>query len=417
MIRTLRRVATLGVALGLGAAFPHAARAEVGIHGFVEGAAGVRTAESDIHTDQDWILRETRAQIRLDAYGDQGEAFVRLDVVQDQLLNDDTEVELREGWLRFTFPGDRVEVKAGRQALTWGTGDLVFINDRFSKDWESFFAGREDAYLKTPTDALRLGVFGLPMSIDLVLIPEHQEDRLPRPLERFSIPTPALPPIQERPTALENTVGALRLTRYVGNFDVALYGYRGFFNQPLGLDRVNEIDPDFLVPYYPELSVYGASARGSLLGGVTWVEGGWYDSREDRDGDDPLVPNSSLQWMLGHERQVAEETNVTAQWFAEWMQDHEAAEEANPGGVGDELRHLVTLRIEKWLRYHTVRVSLMGFVSPTDEDALIRPLVAWKPSDELELALGANVFEGDDPTPFGAFDADDNVYVRLRYGF
>lgn len=414
MNRTLLLTATLAAAM---AAAPSASFADVEIHGFVEGAAAVRTAESSVHPDEDWILRETRAQIRLETYGDAGDAFVRLDVLQDEVTGDDTAVELREGWLRFTLPGDKVDVKVGRQALTWGTGDLVFVNDRFSKDWESFFAGREAAYLKTPTDALRLGLFGLPMSVDLVVIPEFQPDHLPGPLGRFSIPGNSTPPVQDRPAALGNVVSALRLSRYVGSVDVALYGYWGFYNQPIGFAADDALSPAFLFPYYPELAVGGASVRGSLLGGVSWVEAGWLDSREDRAGDDVDVPNSSLQWIVGHERQVAEETNVTAQWFAEWMQHHDEASRIDPVGTGDELRHLLTLRIERWMRYHTVRLSLMGFVSPTDEDTLIRPMVAWKPSDELELALGANVFEGDSPTPFGAFDRDDNVYLRLRYGF
>ena len=120
---------------------------------------------------------------------------------------------------------------------------------------------------------------------------------------------------------------------------------------------------------------------------------------------------------MGFERQLATEFNATVQWYGEWMQHHAEAEAADPGGTGDELRQLWTLRLEKQLRYQTVRLSFFGFWSPTDEDFHLRPLASYRVSDQVEVSVGANVFEGDGPTTFGAFDDDDNVYLRLRYGF
>ncbi|MBZ0266717.1 hypothetical protein K8I85_01045 [bacterium] len=409
----MRRLILLSLGAALVAA-PGGVRADAELHGFVETAAGMRTAESNVIDDSDYTLRESRAQIRLNAYGDASEAFVRLDVFQDAVTTDTPELELREAFLRFTTAGGHLDVKGGRQALTWGTGDLVFINDLFPKDWESFFAGREDQYLKAPSDALRLGLYGLPFAVDAVFTPEFTPDRLPAPAERFSIPAMGPPPIM-RPAVAENTETALRLSRNVGNFDTAFYGYRGFFKTPMGV----RTDPTAvgLVPFYPELSVYGASVRGAALGGVAWVEGGYYDSRQDRDGNTPTVPNSSTRGMVGFERQLAEDFNATLQWYGEWMMKHADATTADPG-TGDELRQILTLRLEKWMRYQTVRLSFFGFWSPTDEDYHLRPLVGYRISDEVELTLGANVFEGNDPmTTFAAFDRDDNVYARLRYGF
>lgn len=411
----MRRLLPVAI-LALAAALPRPAGADADLHGFVETAGGVRTADSPVQTQEDYTLRETRAQIRLNAYGEGTEAFVRLDALQDAVASSATELELREAFLRFTTAGGHLDVKGGRQALTWGTGDLVFINDLFPKDWESFFAGREDQYLKAPSDALRLGLFGLPFDVDAVITPEFTPDRLPSPGVRFSIPANARPVTIERPTVLENTESALRLSRYVGSFDLALYGYWGFFKTPMGV-KSDPLVAGVMFPYHPELSVYGASARGAALGGVAWVEGGFYDSREDRDGRSPRIPNSSARGLVGLERQLAEDFNATVQWYGEWMMHHAEAMDADPMNTGDEWRHLLTLRLEKWLRYQTVRLSFFGFWSPTDEDAHLRPLVAYKVSDEVEITLGANVFEGKNPTTFGMFDNDDNVYARLRYGF
>jgi hypothetical protein len=416
-----RTIGTAVAAAALAAAGP--ASAEADLHGFVEGAWGVRVTDDPVFDDtQDYTLSETRAQIRLSAYGDVGEVFVRTDVLQDNVVDGGADVILREGFFRFTTAKDHLDVKAGRQALTWGTGDLIFINDLFPKDWESFFAGREDQYLKAPADALRLGIFGLPFNVDLVLMPEFTPDRLPAPGERLSF---YLPPMTGAPAlpeeTLENGEVALRLSRYVGNYTVSLYGYRGFFKTPVGVRAVAfplPPDPAF-IPYHPELSVGGASVRGALLGGVAWAEAGYYDSREDHDGDDPLVENSSLRYLGGWEKQWLPDFNVTVQYYGEKMMDHAAYEASLPAGmtVEDELRHLWTLRLEKLLHYQLLRLSAFTFWSPTDEDGHARFLTSYKLSDEVEVAVGANLFFGEDPTMFGQFDDNDGVFGRLRYSF
>ena len=75
-------------------------------------------------------------------------------------------------------------------------------------------------------------------------------------------------------------------------------------------------------PYYPKLSAYGASLRGQLAGGIGWVEGGYYDSREDRDGTNPMIPNSSILGLAGFERQVATDLTANLQYQAEYMEHY-----------------------------------------------------------------------------------------------
>lgn len=84
----------------------------------------------------------------------------------------------------------------------------------------------------------------------------------------------------------------------------------------------------------------------------------------------------------------------------------------------DELRQLLALRLTRFLKYQTWRLSLFGYWSPTDEDYYVIPEVRHDLSDGFWAALGGNVFGGDrDATFFGQFDMNDNVYVTLRYEF
>ncbi len=425
----MRKSSALSVAsvacLSLLAAAP--AAADVQWHGFLEAAYGLRTTgNAQFEGRQDYTLQEVRAQLRLNSYGDRGELFARLDFVHDQIEGDGVDLVMREGFLRFTVFGDHLEVKAGRQPLTWGTGDLIFINDLFPKDWVSFFIGREDQYLKAPVDAVRLGAFGLPFDVDVALIPKFTPDILPSG-ERLSYYAPddamgiPISPEPLRPEDLvENGELAVKLSRYVGSVDLSFYGYQGFYKTPRGLAPRSDGADQYLRPFYPELRVYGASARGAGLGGVLWGETGFYDSLQDGEGVNPLVPNSSLRFLGGFERQVLTDFNLGFQYYGEWMMDHGKYLDGLPSGTRaeDELRQLVTLRVEKLLRYQTVRLSMFTFYSPTDEDVYARGLASYRLSDELEAALGGDLFAGDyTTTQFGQFDKNDNVYARLRYNF
>ncbi len=116
----------------------------IDVHGFYEIRSGYRTRK-DKH-EKDMSIMEQRLQIDLSSYLDWADFKVKGDIIGD-LVEEQADFDLREAYI-FTSPYDFMDLKVGRQTLTWGTGDLVFINDLFGKDWQSFFIGRGTEYLK-----------------------------------------------------------------------------------------------------------------------------------------------------------------------------------------------------------------------------------------------------------------------------
>ncbi|MHC4693377.1 MAG: hypothetical protein ACYS67_11610, partial [Planctomycetota bacterium] len=107
------------------------------MHGFYEIRSGYRLRNDPYQKDMS--VMETRLQLDLDSYPEWGDLKVKGDVYGD-LVEERGEFDLREAYI-FTQPLDFMDLKVGRQILTWGTGDLIFINDMFHKDWQSFFIG------------------------------------------------------------------------------------------------------------------------------------------------------------------------------------------------------------------------------------------------------------------------------------
>ncbi|MHC4323066.1 MAG: hypothetical protein ACYSUX_02210 [Planctomycetota bacterium] len=142
-------------------------------HGFYEVRGGYRL--QDDKYQKDMSIMEGRFQFDLFSYFDWGDVKVKGDVLGD-LVTEEGDFDLREANI-FTRPADFMDLKVGRQILTWGTGDLIFINDLFPKDWQSFFIGRDTEYLKAPSDAAKISLFGDQVNLDIAYTPRFDPDR------------------------------------------------------------------------------------------------------------------------------------------------------------------------------------------------------------------------------------------------
>jgi len=395
---------------------------DVELHGFSLWNISGRTtgAQPDGLDTGDFILGEGRFRLDLSAWAEEVEAAARVkaDLLHDAVVGESA-LELREAYIDYTN-GD-YDFRLGRQIATWGVGDLLFINDVFPKDWESFFGGRPLEYLKLPVDAARISYFAAGINADLLIAPFFEPDNLPTG-RRFIFDEPfrEVPSrVDQRPrSTYENTELALRLHGKLSGFDVAAYAYRGFWRSP-AMRPDNFETPAEVTAYYPRLSVYGLSAQGNALDGILSFETGYYDSREDRDGSDPVVQNSQMRFLLGYQRQIAPELNLGLQYYGELMQDHSSYLASLPQGFPQQSRYrdTIALRLERYSSHQALKQTLFAFFSPADHDYLAQPQVSYKFADNLTGTLGASIFGGKRPTFFGQFGRNDNVFLSVRFDF
>lgn len=391
------------------------------ISGFWENRLGFRT-QRDPASTADISIGESRLQLRTS----KDWSRVGVEFAADTFYSGNLEqfdLDLRR--LRLVWrPTDGMDISAGRQVLTWGTGDMLFINDLFPKDWPSFFIGRDVEYLKAPSDAVKAGLYNDFMNIEVVYTPQFDPDRhitgeyvsYWNPLfQRHSGHEDQLdtnPPS----TWFTDDEWALRLYRRVGNGELAFYGYSGYWKSPGGQRLVP------LQGTFPRLKVYGASFRKPVGKGIVNIEAGYYDSVQDPRGAMAFINNSEFRVLVGYERELAKEFTGGFQWYLEHMMDY-AAYRNTPiifwvMEPRDQDRHVLTARFTKMLRQQTLTLSLFGYFSPTDMDAYLRPNVAYKVNDNLRVEVGGNVFVGEhDYSFFGQFEDNTNVYVGMRYSF
>ena len=392
--------------------------------GFADARAGARTQRDPY--EKELSLGEVRLQLEAEKGWDRASFRVRSDFLYDPVYDHGTvDLETGRGWLdlrelRGTItPVSFADVRLGRQIVTWGTGDLLFINDMFPKDWQSFFIGRDTEYLKAPSDAAMVSAFSPLVNLDVVYTPCFDADRYIDG-SRLSYFNPALGRLAgrdavvqvERPqTWFSDDETAARLSRTVGEYELAAYGYWGYWKSPAGMD------PATGKSTFPPLSVYGASIRGPLGSGIANLEGGWYDSRDDAGGSNPLVRNGELRLLAGYELELAADFNAGFQYYLEHMLNYDAyRDHLMPGEhPRDEARHVLTLRLTRRLLSQNLVLSFFGYWSPSDEDFYLRPNVSYRIDDHWSAEVGGNVFWGVyDWTFFGQFRNDTNVYAAVR---
>jgi hypothetical protein len=381
--------------------------------GFVQAHAAVRTSDVDCPagTKCNAPFNDQRVQLKAEGGNEAGSLafFGKIDWVHDSVL-DEHDNEVRE--LYADYNADNFIMRGGRQIITWGVGDLLFINDIFPKDWVAFYSGLPMEYLKRGSDALKLDLFMGSTTLEMV-ISDFRADRLPdrRQFVMASSFSSSLPRNIDEPAGREI---ALKLSGNLGGWDSAVYASRGYYRAPALTETNSEISG-----IYPRLNTFGASLSGAFASGVLNLETGYYDSEDDRDGGNPAIENSQTRFLIGYSRQVGQETQIGVQAYAEWMQDYDAYKRTLPSGFSqrDEVRTVATLRFTQHYLHQTLTFNLFAFWGLSEDDSYIIPSVRYAFSDNLWSEFGANILNGSRSGMFGALGDNDNIYLAVRYAF
>ncbi len=393
------------------------------IGGFAQVNYAARVSRSPCGTSGpcDFLLGDERFQLKAEGASEQGRSSfaAKVDLFQDA-VEDRSGIEVRETFVDLI--GKRASLRAGRQIVTWGVGDLLFVNDIFPKDWVALFTGRPIEYLKVGSDALKLDLHLGAVEAEIVALPLFQPDRYPTE-DRLILPDPfpqGIPRLEERKDrAIENAELAAKLSHYLSDWGLSLYAVRSFYRTPaMAVD--DPTAPTVVRLFFPRLNTYGASATGSFGGGVVSLEGGYLDSRQDPQGANPAIENSMVKALAGYSYPLWRDATVGLQGYVEWSLDYDAYRATLPAGspARDERRWLATARLTQLLRNQTLTGNVFVFWGITDHDGYLIPSVRYAATDNVWVELGGNVFVARDThTMFGALDRNDNVFATVRYSF
>lgn len=383
-------------------------------HGFIEGASGFRFQKDPALVGQSSTLNELR--LRLETQYTKGTRNIqfKLDGYYDHVAKK-LRGDIRDLSLSLPLNG-KIDTKIGRQVLTWGTGDFLFINDQFSKNWKAFFSGKDDEYLKQASNSIKVSYYPKDSIVDFVWTPIFKPDNYING-DVFSFFSPQaemnVAPVFKviRPDH-GITKGELssRIKIQKGSTEYALYGYLGYTGTPIASTLLG-------APTFAKSQTFGGSVIKPLGKGLMKAEFGY---QTNQGNENNLFLKKQIKFLAGYEQEVARNLTMSGQYYLEHTpnQNNLVQDMINFGiddeFAQDEFRHVVTLRTTYMANQNNTNSSLFIFYSPSDKDGYVRPKVSHRLSDNLSLTIGANVFFGERKhTFFGQFKKANNGYLSL----
>jgi hypothetical protein len=340
--------------------------------------------------------------------GDELDATGRLVTGYDSAVQEDL-TKVREAFVGWT-PSGSWNLRVGRQVLTWGVSDYLYVNDIFPKNYDAFFSGATFDRIKEPVDALR--AVGRWNSADVeVVVSRSRTDEGPL-AQRFAatFPTRVASELHD-----DNAADvAVRLSRHVSGWDLS--GYLASFRSREGRFFVS---PAGLSYDTPRTSHVGVSIAGNFAAGVMWAEAAWRQADDKQSGVvSRYSVGHSLKSIIGYAREIGADSTISSQLHLERPLDRRRYGQTLAPGVRpvDSVISTWYLRAERRWMNQTLRAGLQCFLG-NEGDSHFNPFAHWSPADGWSVEAGANALSGRPDTRLGAIRDDSNLYVLTRYSF
>lgn len=207
-------------------------------------------------------------------------------------------------------------------------------------------------------------------------------------------------------------------------------GHMGAMNYALSNGYINGTEVDFdkiKGTVYTENYAFGSEFSRVLFGLNTKGEFA-YRYTEDTKGDNPMIPNNSIELLLGFDKDLGlSNINFNFQWLGKYILNADNAKEnlnkygfdANTSFSGEvnELSNMLVFTISDKFKYDTILPESQFIYQVEDESFIFINSVEFKLKDDISLTTGYNWHYGDANSTFGQYDNADFAFAKFEYNF
>lgn len=331
------------------------------------------------------------------------------------------EAELREVYLDL-YAGPAY-FRLGKQQIVWGQADGVKLLDVLNPQSFRDFILEDFEESRLP---LWSGLMELPIGstlLQLTWIPDLTFHRLPGPDDWYAWTSPKLvPPLppevpivavhHERPeTTIGNSELAVQLSGFNGGWDWTLNYADHYEDQPRVTTRL-ETDGVVIDTAYRRSSTAGGSFSRPF--GSAVLRGEIVRRRDlpimgtQPDGLPGSVPADTVSALIAVDYQGWRDTWVSLQVLGDRVLEHPDRL------VRDRDEYLLTLTGDRHFLNRRFKGRLQAFVSPNDDDGMVRFEVAYQAASRVWVSFGIDEFFGPRRGLFGQFADRDQVRLSIE---
>jgi len=376
-------------------------RAQVGTEGGSSGLGGGLKWKVTARLDADPVYASSN--------------FYPPDVRDDQRVN----LMLRETYID-TGAGN-FGLRLGKQNIVWGEMVGLFFADVVSaRDLRDFILPDFET-IRIPQWAARGEYYGENSHLEVIWLPYPDVDNIGKPgaeFYPFQIPPPAGFSQQfnneVRPDrTLSNTNYGLRASTLQGGWDLSAFYYRSTDTSPAFYREVIVTPTPTLIytPRHDRIWQAGGTLGKAFESVVAKAELVYASGRSYSvtrlSEPTGVVPQDTLDYVLGFDFTLPRETRLNLQYFERVFYNHDPdlLYDRREGGVSLLLSGAAGAQIQP---------ELFIIQSLNRSDRMVRASVGFVPAVNWRFTTGVVAFTGPVTGFFGRFNADDRVYVELR---
>jgi hypothetical protein len=407
-----------------------ATAANAPVHGFLQEELA-RTSVSPVH----WSKMLTRLDLgtqgalgqgikwKLEARADYDAVFHYYhDYPAAVAKNQRSDVVVRETYLD-ADAGDW-SFRLGRQHVVWGEMVGLFFADVVSaKDMREFILPEFDV-MRIPQWAARAEYFKNDFHAEMLWIPLPSYDEIGRPGAQFfpyAPPPPAGYAVSYRDEVLPSRTTAhsnagLRLSALSHGWDISAFVYHSYDSGPTFYRQIDTAPtPTFVYQArHDRIHQAGGTISKDVGWGVLKTEAVYTRGRQFNvqrlNAVDGLVPQNTLDWVVGLDLTPFADTRFNVQYFQRVFYRHD------PDIIFRERENGYSAFINQKLG-SKVEAQVTWIASVNRTDWLLRPRLAWTVDGHWRLVAGYDRFRGPLLGFFGRFDQCDRGYAEVRYSF
>ena len=361
-------------------------------------------------------IMSSRTRARLELRADYGEAslYSSMNLAYNSLLQDQTGAFLREAY--FNYAGNFLEVKAGRQIVTWGVADGLRITDLISPmDYTEFMANDYDD-IRVPVNAIDLKIPGERVSAEFVFVPVPEYFVMPEGEDNpwtMQLPERTRMDLSGTPEKrLKNSEYGGRLRFFLENLDFSLTAMRTFNKSPVTVASYNPKTDSILIKgVYKPMNVIGGDV--SIPMGEFVIRGEvaeYFDEPIALANSSGYLLRNTLNALVGIDWYAGNNWTFMAQYMHKFIGRYR-----DKLGI-EENTSMVTARISKELLNNTLKFSLYGMLDIDNLGYYVRSAADYLWSDQITLSFGADGFGGKRGT-FKTYKKNTQIWVKGKYFF
>lgn len=368
----------------------------------------------------DFISSRTRFRGELYIYGKNSLLFASFNGLYNNVLPDQTGIELREAYLEYT--SDYWDFRLGRQIIIWGNADGMQITDIISPPDYTEFLARDFDDIRMPVDALKFRILTSLLDWEFIWIPIFKPAVLPQGDNPWAIPMeyPEGMNITFEQTVLpekefKNSEFAGKVSIYLSGIDFSLSAAYMWDDLPtLHKTIITDTTPANLIitPEHHRISFVGLDFSKPIKDFVLRGEAAFFDGKyfEPQNISGELHEKNNINFLFGVDWYPGNDWMFTGQFIDNFILDYDQVIR------NDEHMILATLRISKKLFRQTLELSTMGYFGINEKDGFVRTNMDYALTDELHILLGIDSFFGNEGM-MGQYNNNDEVWIKAKYSF